>query len=77
MDTQPPAVGTKPRSIGGHYPQHEPLCVTVGEACRLAGVGRSKMYDLMTSERVESVKVDGRRLVVFPSLKRYLLGIAA
>jgi excisionase family DNA binding protein len=52
------------------YPtKAKPLAVTVSRACALVGVGRTKMYELIASGRVRSVKIDARRLVDYESLE--------
>jgi excisionase family DNA binding protein len=73
MDTQQHAVSGKPRSVVS-YPEHPPLTVTVNEAKRISGLGRSKLYELIKQGRLESVRVDDRRLINWASLRR-LLGI--
>jgi excisionase family DNA binding protein len=47
----------------------KPLGVTVSRACALVGVGRTKMYELIASGRVKSVKIDARRVVEYASLE--------
>jgi len=44
-------------------PAPPPLSVSVDEAARLLGVGRSTMFALLESGQVRSVKVGARRLV--------------
>jgi len=41
-------------------------------ACGLLGVGNTKMWELIGSGRVETATVDGRRLVIYASLKKLL-----
>lgn len=50
----------------------EPLAVSVREATRLSGIGRSTLYALMGSKRLDYAKVGRSRLVLVPSLKRLL-----
>jgi len=50
----------------------EPLSVRIKEACRLTGIGRSKLYELITSGDIEIVKVGAITLVPISSLKRLL-----
>lgn len=47
----------------------EPLTVTVRTACKLTGLGPTKMYELMNRDEVRTTKVDGRRLIVYADLK--------
>ncbi len=47
----------------------EPISVRIPEACRLTGIGRSKLYELIAEGRIEVVKVGAITLVPFASLK--------
>lgn len=47
----------------------ETVFVSVNEACRLVGLGRTTMYRLMDEGQVETVKIGSRRLVRVASLK--------
>jgi excisionase family DNA binding protein len=46
----------------------DPIWVTVPEAGRLAGVGRSTIYKLLATGALHSIKVGARRLVSFESI---------
>jgi hypothetical protein len=53
----------------------EPLSVTVQQANRLTGLSISTLYEMMSEERpeedrLESTMVEGRRLIMYASLKR-------
>jgi excisionase family DNA binding protein len=50
----------------------DPVTVTVPVALRLSGLGRTKLYELLASREIESVRVGKRRLIVFASLKTCL-----
>lgn len=50
----------------------EPLAVSVREAVRLSGIGRSTLYQLMGARRLDYSKVGRSRLILVPSLKRLL-----
>lgn len=50
----------------------DPLTVRIPEACRLTGIGRSKLYELIAEGSIEMVKVGGMTLVSFESLKRLI-----
>lgn len=52
----------------------DPLTVRVPEACRLTGIGRSKLYELITDGSIEIVKVGGMTLIPYESLKRLIAG---
>ncbi|MBT0668934.1 helix-turn-helix domain-containing protein [Novosphingobium profundi] len=47
----------------------EPISVRIPEACRLTGIGRSKLYELIAEGRIEVVKVGTMTLVPYASLK--------
>ena len=49
--------------------QLEPLSVDIPEACRLTGLGRSKLYQLLGNGEIASVKVGKRRLITVASLR--------
>jgi len=52
------------------------LFVSITEACRSVGVGRTTMYRLFDAGSVETVKIGRRRLVKIASL-RVLGGMAS
>ncbi|GAM06288.1 MULTISPECIES: helix-turn-helix domain-containing protein [Novosphingobium] len=47
----------------------EPISVRIPEACRLTGIGRSKLYELIAEGRIEVVKVGAITLVPYASLR--------
>ena len=49
-----------------------PITVRVREACRLTGIGRSKLYELIAAGEIEIVKVGAITLVPVVSLTRFL-----
>lgn len=55
--------------------QTRPLAVRVPEACRLSGIGRSKLYELIKAGELRTVKVGAITLIPLTSLER-LLGFA-
>jgi excisionase family DNA binding protein len=50
----------------------EPMTVTIQTAVRLSGLGRTKLYELMSKKEIDSVRIGTRRLIVFASLKARL-----
>jgi len=54
----------------------EPLAVDIAEACRLTGLGRSKLYQLMSAGEIPSVKIGKRRVVPVDSLRQWLARLA-
>jgi excisionase family DNA binding protein len=55
--------------------QTPPLAVRVPEACRLSGIGRSKLYELIKAGELRTIKVGAITLIPLTSLER-LLGLA-
>ena len=49
-----------------------PITVRVREACRLSGIGRSKLYELIAAGEIEIVKVGTITLVPVASLANFL-----
>jgi len=49
-----------------------PITVRIPEACRLTGIGRSKLYELIAAGEIEIVKVGTITLVPMTSLTTFL-----
>lgn len=49
-----------------------PITVRIREACRLTGMGRSKLYMLIKEEHIEVVKVGSMTLIPMSSLEKFL-----
>lgn len=49
-----------------------PLTVRIPEACRLTGIGRSKLYELIADGQIEVIKVGTISLVPVSSLLEFL-----
>lgn len=49
-----------------------PLTVRIREACRLTGIGCSKLYELIAAGEIEIIKVGNITLVPVASLARFL-----
>lgn len=58
-------------------PQTEPISVRIREACRLTGISRSKLYDLISKGEVETVKIGRITLVPMTSLRALISQIDA
>lgn len=48
-----------------------PTC-TIKEACKAAGMGRTKFYELIKGGELKTISVGRRRLVQVPSLLKFL-----
>lgn len=53
------------------------LLCSIPEAAKALGVGRSKLYELVSSGRLETVTIGRRRLVRTASLRAFALDQAA
>jgi excisionase family DNA binding protein len=49
-----------------------PITVRIRDACRLTGIGRSKLYELIAAGEIEILKVGTVTLVPVVSLTRFL-----
>lgn len=48
----------------------EPLCVRVNDAARMIGIGRTKLYELISSGELETVKIGKATRITTASLHR-------
>jgi excisionase family DNA binding protein len=48
------------------------ITAPIGEFCRLSGIGRSKVYEMLGSGEIESIHVGTRRLVLLDSYRRLI-----
>ena len=55
--------------MSDHQPV-EPICVRVNDAARMIGVGRTKLYGLISSGELETVKIGKATRVTTASLHR-------
>lgn len=51
---------------------HDPITVRVRDACRITGIGRSKLYELIAAGEIEIVKVGTITLIPTESLRRFI-----
>lgn len=65
---QPNAPPVSPAEL----PTSMPITVRVKEACRLTGIGRSKLYELIGHDEIDTIKVGTITLIPMASLKRFL-----
>lgn len=52
--------------------QLQPLTVRIKEACRMTGIGRSKLYELIADGEIEIVKVGAITLVPVAGLQSFI-----
>ena len=50
----------------------EPLTVRIKEACRITGIGRSKLYELIAEGEIEIIKVGTMTLVPVEGLRAFI-----
>jgi excisionase family DNA binding protein len=63
----------KPAADDEIGPMHfEPIAVGISEACRLTGLGRSKLYELLTASEIPSVKIGKRRVIPVAALRDFI-----
>jgi len=55
--------------MSGHQPI-EPICVRINDAARMIGVGRTKLYELISKGEVETVKIGKATRITTASLRR-------
>ncbi|PNQ73187.1 excisionase [Erythrobacter sp. SAORIC-644] len=55
--------------MSGHQP-FEPICVRVNDAARMIGVGRTKLYELISCGDLEAVKIGKATRITTASLHR-------
>jgi excisionase family DNA binding protein len=48
----------------------EPLSVTVRDACKIVGIGPTKLYELIGSGEVDTIRIGRRTLCKMSSLRR-------
>ena len=53
--------------MNGHQPV-EPICVRVHDAARMIGIGRTKLYELIATGELETVKIGKATRVTTASL---------
>lgn len=49
-----------------------PLMVSIPEACRISGIGRSALYERISSGELRSAKVGARRLIHIADLRDFV-----
>lgn len=54
---------------GTASPMIEPLAVRIPEACRMIGIGRSKLYELIADGTIEIVKIGSVTVIPVSQLK--------
>lgn len=55
----------------------EPRATPIPGACRMLGVRRSTVYNLINARELEAIKIGKRRLVLIDSIHRFIAAKAA
>jgi excisionase family DNA binding protein len=50
----------------------KPVSVTINDACKITGLGRTKVYELIAQGTLESVAIGRRRLVLYAAIEALL-----
>lgn len=58
-------------------PSPSPITVRIKDACRMTGIGRSKLYLLIAEGAIETVKVGSMTLIPVASLEAFISRQAA
>jgi hypothetical protein len=48
------------------------ITAPVGEFCRISGIGRTRVYELIATGDLDSIAVGKRRLIVLDSYRRFI-----
>jgi hypothetical protein len=48
------------------------ITAPIGEFCALAGIGRSRVYELLGAGEIESITLGKRRLIIIDSYRRLI-----
>jgi excisionase family DNA binding protein len=54
----------------------DPLAYTIQDACKATGLGRTKLYALISQGKLDARKAGSRTLIPADSLKRYIDDLA-
>ena len=54
-------------------PASSPITVRIKDACRMTGIGRSKLYLLIAEGKIETIKIGSMTLIPVRSIEAFLL----
>lgn len=52
-----------------------PHSMTIAETCKWSGIGRTKLYELLSDGKIEARKLGTRTLVLTESVERFLASL--
>ncbi len=55
----------------------KPLSTTIDDTCRITGLGRTKVYELIAEGKLKTATIGRRRLVMYSSIEALVRGAAA
>ena len=55
-----------------NQPHAEPLALRINDAARVAGIGRTSLYELINEGKLKTIKVAGRRLIPMSALRELI-----
>ena len=55
----------------------KPVSATIDDTCRIAGLGRTKIYELIAEGKLKAVAIGRRRLVIYASIEELIQGAAS
>ena len=58
-----------------HSPK--PVSATIDDTCQITGLGRTKVYELISQGKLKAVAIGRRRLVLYSSIEELIHGTAA
>jgi excisionase family DNA binding protein len=67
---------TEPDRQSRRHPP-KPVSTTIDDCCDITGLGRTKVYQLISEGKLKAVAIGRRRLVVYSSIEKLIHGAAA
>jgi excisionase family DNA binding protein len=67
-------------SVTNHRTRREaprPVTTTIDDTCHITGLGRTKVYELISEGKLKAITIGRRRLVLYSSIEELIEGAAA
>jgi excisionase family DNA binding protein len=55
----------------------KPVSATIDDTCKITGLGRTKVYELIGEGKLKSVAIGRRRLLLYSSIEELIRGTTA